>query len=365
MSRLSLRVPRPLASRISLAACAAAFLFAPPTLAQDAVTIRIVDGGRAAPGVEVQVLFLGEAWRVGETDGDGRVRAPVDLVGLERGDRIEVHLFDCGQARTVALVPPDEDPAAECERRGGAAMGCRCAALGAFRWGDDTTIELTPRPPGDAAAPPREDRREPRRPREPGVLPLWVLGAGGGLASFTGLDVACEPEPAPAVTGCDLTAERPTFRASIEFRPWPDVPFAFAGDVGWTPNLQVEQTFAASADPRDPESNHVVMDVLEMGGYGLGRWSSGGALEVWAALGYVWVFNSADVETRFGPLGSRTALESREDSGGRIGARAGMDWWLEARPWGVRLQAGGMSGEGDDADTAWHVAAMLVFGGGR
>jgi hypothetical protein len=237
--------------------------------------------------------------------------------------------------------------------------------LGEFRWGDDTTIELSPRPPGEAAAPPPLDRREPQRPRGPRALPVWVVGAGGGLASFTGLDVACDPEPAPAVTSCDLTAERPTFRAAVEIRPWRDVPFALAGDIGWTPDLEVEQTFAPTGDPRDPVGNLVVMDVLEAGGYALGRWPSGGAVDAWAALGFVWVFNSADVETRFAPLGSRTALDSREESGGRLGARAGIDIWPGARTWGVRLQAGGTGGEGDDADTAWHVAAMLVVGGGR
>lgn len=337
---------------------------AAPALAQDVVTIGVLDGGRAAPGIEVQILFLGEAWRVGETDADGRVRAPLDLVGLEPGDRIEAYLFDCGGTRTVTLAPPGEDAAAECERRGGAAMGCGCAALGAFRWGDDTTIELNPRPPGEDP-PPLEERAEPRTPREPGALPVWVLGAGGGVASFTGLDVACEPEPAPAVTACDLTAERPTFRAALEFRPWEGVPFALTGDVGWTPDLEVEQTFAATADPRDPQSNRVVMDVLEMGGYGLARWPAGDSVDLWAALGFVWVFNSAEVETRFPPMGGRVTRESREDSGGRLGGRLGLDWWPGARAWGLRLQAGGVGGESGDADTGWHVAALLIFGGGR
>lgn len=346
-----------------LALAGALTVFGPGRAAgQETVSLRVLEAGRPVPGIEVVVLFLGEAWRVGETRGDGTIVAPIDLVGLEPGDRVGIHRMACGGPPVLVLAPPDEDARAECARRGGRAEACRCREVGSFLWGDDATIDLT----GETAAARPERRRE-----RPGAAPrdgaTWTAAVGGGLASFPDLDLACQPgAAAPPVASCDVEGEAPILRATLEVRPRADMPWlSLAADFGWATGLEVGQAFETSPNPREPRGNLVELDVLTLGGLAVGRWALSPSVDAVLALGYLWAYNRADVTTAFGPP-DRTVTEDREDSGGRVGGRVGIDWWRSDR-WGIRLEAGGMVGDEDDTDTSWHVAGLLLLplGGAR
>jgi hypothetical protein len=81
------------------------------------------------------------------------------------------------------------------------------------------------------------------------------------------------------------------------------------------------------------------------------------------ALGYVWAHDRVTATTTFA---NTTGTDERTASGGRFGARAGADWWPSDRAWGLRLEAGGMTGDEDNIDAAWSVGAMILFAvGGR
>jgi hypothetical protein len=329
-------------------ALAAGLLGARGAAAQEPLEIRVVAAGMTVAGIEVFVLVDGEPWRVGETDADGRVTAPGDLVGLRPGDPIEVHQVICSDDRSVLFVPPDESPESECERRRRGDPSCRCSSLGTVGWGGDVAVDVVAEP---TSVP---DYERPGRPR-------WWAGAGAGWISFPNLDKGCAA--APLAVACELEAEGPTFRVAGEARPRPDFPFSIMGAVGYTPELVIDHLFAASENPRDPRRNVSELEVVTFEGYAVGRFAAFSAADLFLALGYVWAYDRVEATTTFGDGG--TATEERADSGGRLGGRAGLDWWSAGGGWGVRLEVGGMTGEEEDIDTSWSAVGMVLVPVGR
>lgn len=341
-------------------ALAAGLLTPPAARAQTPIDLRVVEAGHPLAGVEAYVAFQGEAFRTGVTDADGRIPVPRDLVGLEDGDVIDAYSVECSGGRSVVLVPRGEsiDPIVRGRRQQDPSCASREAGL--FLWGDDVTIDLSTgaamarRGPREEAAPPAPPEAGPV-PR--GAAPRWVVAAGGGYAVWPNLDLACGGAGG-ALASCDLVSEGPTARAEVGVHPWPDRPFGVRAAFGWTPGLQVDETYSAGT-PGAPARNVVDLDVFTFAGYGTARWPIRERLDLALALGYVWALNRADVTTTFG-AGDLTVTDTREDSGGRVGALAGLDWWARSGRWGVRLEVGGMTGKSDDIDASWHAGALLL-----
>lgn len=334
---------------ITVTALAAAALAAGTAAAQEPVEIRVVAAGMTVAGIEVLVLVDGDPWRVGETDADGRVTAPGDLVGLRPGDPIRVHQVICTDDRSILFVPPGESPESECERREREDPSCDCSSLGTVGWGGDVAVDVVAEPP-------------PARARQRQSRPRWVVGAGAGWSSFPNLDKGCAASP--LAVACELEAEGPTFRVAGEARPRPDFPFSIMGAVGYTPELVVDHLFAASDNPRDPRRNVSELEVVTFEAYAVGRVAAFTAADLFLALGYVWAYDRVEATTTFGDDGL-TATEERADSGGRLGGRAGLDWWSAGGGWGVRLEVGGMTGEDEDIDTSWSAVGMVLVPVGR
>ena len=357
----------------------AALLLLPPTIApaQGLVELRVVRYGTPVEGMVVSVLVEGEPWSVGATGGDGVVEAPIDLVGLSEGVEVVVFEIGCPGGENVLLVPPAESPERACELRGPGGRPCGCAPLGSFAWGGDATIDLGAMAvegagPGGRAETVPGPRPEPRaepEPREPGppagVAPSarapWTIAIGAGLSSWPNLDRGCRLRFRRSVSSCDVDAERPVIRASAEYRlDGLALPISLAGGFGYAPGLEVEHRLADAPGPRDPLRNTVEIDVLTFEGWGVGRYGARPDLDLFLALGYVWAYNRAEATTLFGDL---VRSEERDDSGGRIGGRAGLDWWRGER-WGVRFQLGGMAGEDEDIDTSWYGAISVLLPAG-
>lgn len=334
--------------------------------AQDLVDIQVVAAGMSVAGVEVYVLALGEPFLVGETDAEGVVAAPADLVGLEPGDRLEVHQVVCAAERAVLLVPSDESAEDECARRRDEDPTCGCGPLGGARWGGRVSVDLVAETPMADVAPDEEPGEEPRdEPEgydEPGVGGiLWTAAAGAGWSSWPNLDKACNAEPGART--CELDAEAPTFRAALEARR-PGFPLSLMAAFGYTTGLAVDQTFDATTNPLDPRRNVAELDVFTFEGYGVGRFAATPTVGIFAALGYVWAHDRIEATTTYGVEGP--GVDDRSSSGGRFGARAGADWWPDGRSWGLRFEAGGMTGDEDNIDAAWSAGAMLLVPlGGR
>lgn len=361
--------------RLSLVtvACMATAILPSTVHAQQPIELRVTEEERPVPQMRVVVLVEGESWLVGLTDGEGRIVVPTDLVGLTDGDRVGIYRAGCPNDERVVLVPPGESTERICTLRGPEGAPCGCVAMGAIVWGRSVAIDLMsgivpPEPAEEPAAgpPPTEPSRDVREEPEAAVgappaprpeRARWILAAGGGVSSWPNLDRACEaPLPAPLVS-CDVEAERPTFRVAAEYRLRElGLPLAVAAGVGYTPGLEVEHRLQPSPSPRVPDRSVVEVDVVTFEGYGVARHPARTDLDLFLALGYVWAYNRAEATSDFEGL-RRT--EERDDSGGRLGARAGLDWWREG--WGIRLQLGGMAGEGDDVDTSWYGTAMLLI----
>lgn len=350
---------RVFSNAVATAALLAFALGAPSARAQELVDIEVVAAGMSLAGVEIYVFALGEAFLVGETDASGVVTAPPDLVGLEPGDRLEVQQLVCAGGRAVLLVPRDEDSEDECRRRRTEDPSCACGSLGEVRWGERVAIDLVSAEPPVADVEPEYDEPD-WDDGEPGLT--WVVGAGAGWSSWPNLDQACAG--APTARTCELEAEAPTFRGSVEARR-PDFPISLMGAVGYTTGLTVDQTFDQSSNPLNPRRNVVEMDVLTFEGYGVGRFAASESVSAFVALGYVWAHDRVEATTTFGSSGT-TGTDERTASGGRFGGRAGADWWPAGRSWGLRIEAGGMSGDEENIDAVWSAGAMILFAlGGR
>lgn len=339
-----------------------------PLFAQEPVRLSIVEAGGPAPGIGVFVLVEGEPWEVGETDPAGRLPAPADLVGLEFGDLVAVREIACRERRSIVMVPPGSPGDAACATVG---PDCDCAPVGAFLWGDDVRIDLSTRSvaaaPGEA--PPRREVAEPpeRRAPEPGPSarprvtpggPSWSVAVGGGYAAWPNLDLACG-SAGVAVSDCTLTSDGPVARAAVEVRPWPDLPFGVAVDGSFAPGLEVDQTFPPSVSNAGGPSRSVSeSDVWAVGGFGVGRVAVREDLEAFLGVGWVWAGARADVTTTF--PGELETTDERRDSGGRVAGRAGLEWHKPGAPVGIRVEAGGMTGESDDLLAGWHVGALVV-----
>lgn len=329
-------------------------LGAPPVArAQELVDIEVVAAGMSLAGVEIYVLALGEPFLVGETDASGVVSAPPDLVGLEMGDRLDVHQVVCAEGRAVLIVPRDESPEEECRRRRTEDPTCACGDLGTVRWSERVAIDLVSAEPPMAEGEPEYDEPE---WDDDGEGLRWVVGAGAGWSSWPNLDQACAV--APTARTCELDAEAPTFRAAVEARR-PDFPISLMGAVGYTTGLTVDMAFDETTNPTNPRRNVAELDVFTFEGYGVGRFAASESVDAFVALGYVWAHDRVETTTTFG--GGTTGTDDRTASGGRFGARAGADWWPAGRGWGLRLEAGGMTGDEENIDAAWSAGAMVLF----
>ena len=345
--------------RVALCALAASFL-ATSAAAQEPVEIRVTAAGMTVTGIEVHVLVDGEPWRVGETGPDGRLAAPANLVGLRPGDPGEVHQVVCADDRTLLHAPPGQEPDEECSRRRERNPTCGCGSLGAVAWDRDIAVDLVSEDSPLAARPPRDDAiaERPTGARAAGLA--WTLAAGAGWSSWPNLEEGCGGALRPA--GCRIEAEAPTYRVALEARP--DFPLSLLAAAGYTSGLVVAQNFGADPNPREPRTNEAELSVLTLEGYAVARRPIA-AVELFAALGYVWAYETVEATTTFGAAGL-TANEERADSGGRLGGRAGLDWWSAHRSWGARLEVGGMTGDGDAIDAQWSAVGMvLVPLGGR
>jgi len=354
-------------TRLSASAALLLALGAGPAAAQELVNIEVTAAGMSLAGVEVYVLALGEPFLVGETDAEGIVAAPGDLVGLQPGERLQVQQVVCAAERAVLLVPSDQSAGDECARRRAEDPTCECGSLGTVRWDETVAVDLVAEATPMADVPPAEveedDDDDVAAWDEPGIGGiLWTLAAGAGWSSWPNLDKACASEP-DALT-CELDAEVPTFRAAVEARR-PGFPLSLMAAFGYTTGLGLDQTFNESTNPLEPRRNVADLDVFTIEGYGMGRFAASPTVGVFAALGYVWAHDRIEVTTTFGPTGG-SGTDERSSSGGRFGARAGVDWWPGNRSWGVRLEAGGMTGDEDNIDASWSAGAMLLVPvGGR
>ena len=156
----------------------------------------------------------------------------------------------------------------------------------------------------------------------------------------------------------DVGDARPLFQAVLEYRVRPAVGVGL--ELGYTTGLQVEQTFAPSEDPLVPVAHAVDLSVLTVGPYGVTGAPLGADAQLFAALGFLWAINQADAATAY-VLPAREASEERSESGGRLAARAGIDWWSPGRRWGFRFEGGGMAGGSDDLDKQWMGAVKVLI----
>ncbi len=327
-----------------LLALAAASFVPRGLIAQEIVEVQVVAAGMSVAGVEIYVLALGEPFLVGETDAEGMVAAPADLVGLSAGDRLDVRQVVCAERRAVLLVPRDQDAGQECDRRKAEDPTCDCGSLPRTSWDERVVVDLV------SEAPP-----EPRA--EPGRTIRWTVGGGAGWSSWPNLENACSAEPLART--CSLDAEGPTFRAAVQAER-AGVPLSLMAALGYTPGLGLDQAFDPTTNPLNPVRNVVDLDILTFEGYAVGSFSASETVDAFVAAGYVWAHDRIEATTTYGVEGA-SGTDSRTSSGGRFGARAGFDWWPADRVWGVRVEAGGMTGKDDNIDAGWSVGAMFLY----
>ena len=283
------------------------------------------------------------------------------LFDLAPGTRVTVYEAPAADGRGAILVPPGEPYQAAC------AAEPRCREVGAFAWGDDAAVDLVS---GDVEVVREAPRTDPERPTprpldrptdefaDEDVLPRVRLGVGGGYGVWPNLEMACEQEDGPTAATCDVTDSRPLFQGVVEYSP--SRTFGLGLEVGYTPGLRMEQTFTPTGDPQDPVGHAVDLDVLTFGAFGSTGIQIGPEARLFAALGFLWALNQADAVTQY-QIPDRLARETRSEGGGRLAARAGIDWWSPGRRWGFRVEGGGMTGESDDLDMQWMGAAKILI----
>lgn len=306
--------------------------------------------------LEVLARLRDEDWALGRTNAQGGLSLVTVLFDLAPGTRVALYETAVGDAWVLLLVPSGEPYEAECQRTPG------CRRVGDFAWGDDAVVDLTAGQIEARRDVPRTDRVRERPfeiPEEPvDRPPRFRAGLGGGYGIWPNLDMACDREGDPPQTSCSVTDGRPLFQGIAEYRPLPELGVGI--ELGYTPGLRIEQTFAPTEDPLVAVGHAVDVDVLTIGPYGSVGISIAPESQFFAAVGFVWAMNQAEAGTAY-TRPPREASEERSESGGRLAARAGLDWWAPGRRWGFRFQGGGMSGESDDLDMQWLGAVQLLL----
>lgn len=318
------------------------------------MTVAIRTGGQDRP--------------LGETGARGTMDVLAALFGLEPGTPTMAYATVCPDRRSVTLVPPGETFEPACRRIAAERPECSCGVVGEMVWGDDVVLDLSTgrvavRPEAERRRPEpvrRPERREPEpvsAPRPPADRPAFFLALGGGFGVWPNLERGCDHQPAPPQVSCDVSDGAPTVRAAAEYRFRPDLGVGL--DVGYTTGLSIEQEFQRTGDPLAAVAHAVDMDVVTLGGHGTAALAVSPAADLFAALGFLWAINTATATTTF-DFPERRATAERSGSGGRITGRAGVEWWSGGRRWGLRIEAGGMTGGSDDIDTTWFALARVL-----
>lgn len=314
---------------------------------QEAQVLTFVNAGKVAPRVDVSAFTNQGKVAVGETGTDGRLTIPPDATDFEDGERVAVWVRRCGDGEPEIVLIRDRegDPCEKEEERD--REGCRCDKLGVFLWGrGPVVVDLAP----NAAGPIRQ-----RPPADgDGGLPVVVIGGGVDLASFPKLDDPCDH---PNVERCETEDLVLGFQAALDYYRWLDRRLGVGFELLYFPGLEVEQDF--SPVEGFPERNVTEMSVLSAGLRGIYRRPITPAGVLGFAIGLFWVRNQGDLETIW--PGGETVTGSREESGLRVGASLGFDWWFRS-PWGVRTEVGVSSGGADDIDTSVRLGLKLLFG---
>lgn len=310
-------------------------------------------------GVEVLFRMQAEDWTLGRTDAAGRIPLVTVLFDLSPGTRVAVYEAPGATGPAVFLVPPGEPYEAIC------AGEPNCRAVGVFAWGDDAVVDLASGDVEVVREAPRTDpvrRRPPFEPmdtRDPSALPRLRVGIGAGYGVWPNLKDACDREGDPPQSACEVADTRPHIQAILEYRARPE--FGLGLEMGYTPGLQVEQTFQATSNPLAAVAHAVDLSVLTIGPYGSTGFPVGTDAQLFAAIGFLWAINQGNAATAYDQP-ARQVSEDRSESGGRLAARAGLDWWSPGRRWGFRFEGGGMSGASDDLDMQWLGAVKLLIG---
>lgn len=323
-----------------------ALLAAAPAAAQDTLVLQLLDSGK--PVAETPVRD-GGGRTVGTTGADGRVAFDMSLLDFGKGDRVEVWVKECrdGRVEVVLVEAGSGDPCAEEDAAAG--EGCDCRRIGAFVWGPGRVVVDVGA--GNVAHVP------PRGGGGGGNAPPQLIGIGGGLAFFPNLEKNLED--VPGLAGSDSDPVAPLVQAVYEARLSSRLPIVLGAEVQYA--LLGEQTQTFAGGPGEPIRSMVDQTVLSTGLYGAFRPSPhfGNRTAFWQALGFWWVYNSAEIETFYEGI-DEPVLEDRSESGLRLGARVGVDHYFTPRA-GLRFDAGYTVGEGDDADTNWSLAAKWIW----
>lgn len=318
--------------------------------AQDALDMAVLNQGK----VRVSAVTGGEKEQIAETDDEGRVSLPSDVLNLGKGTPVTVNLATCGGETEVVLVPEGEpDRTCERAREGG---DCDCERLGVIAWGETTSVAIEVTAAGATMT--------------TGGTPAAGAGGAGAAGSGAGggppyvrvgfdAGAAFWSEMENAVCGqsglgaCEADESSLVLNPYVEVRP-SSLP-VYLGVGGFYSSLSYTQEFG---DPEAPTRAEGDLDATGADLFVRGFLPPEGSLSPWVMGGTTWLRNDATV--RFTFPGGETGTEERDESGFRVLAGAGLDWNLAGSLWG-RASLKYRGGGGDDADRDFSVGAGLGF----
>lgn len=324
-------------------------LGAAPAVAQDTSILELLDSGKPVSDAPVKD---GTGRTVGTTDGRGTVAFDMALLDFGKGESVDVWVKECegGRVEVILVSAGSDDPCAG--ERAAPGDRCGCRKIGTFVWGPGRvvvdvgagTVVHTPAAVvgGGGFA---------------GRTPPHLIGFGGGVSYFPNLEM--NVEDVPGLTGSDTDPLAPMIEGVYELRPTPRLPVALGFEFQYALLPDQTQTFVGGSG--EPTRSTIDQTALSTGLYGAFRPAPhfGNRTAMWAALGFWWIYNSADVETFYEGL-EEPVREDRSESGLRLGGRIGIDQYFTPRA-GIRLDAGYTAGDGDDADTNWSLGAKLIW----
>jgi opacity protein-like surface antigen len=327
-------------------------------VAQESLELSILDEGMAPSSpISISAVVSGQKVQLGRTGAAGTTSIPFNMLNVNKGTPVGINLVSDQGTSEVVLLPPGEfsddcdrarqDPNGDCRKLGTAYWLETRAAVIDLAEGGSLAITYTTPATAQATASKGSSVTQTAesllvgssRPR---------LGLSLTWSSFTNLEsTACSQS---GIGNCTADDSSLGISAYYEFgNLWPGRPF-FAGVGGGFKSVSVTQSYPTQG------SSTVDLDIWQIDVYGGWRFPFARQFEAFPMLGFSWMFNSADVATDF----SRSAYDSRSESGLRMLLGAGLDWGLTEQV-NLRGTIRYLVGGSDDADTNWEFGAGVNY----
>jgi hypothetical protein len=176
-----------------------------------------------------------------------------------------------------------------------------------------------------------------------------ISDLSGGLAFGFKLDAAYSPNLKENVCGHADISECEIDEVAIVpviFSEYWYAPNFGMGFTGLYTRIDAVQTWDLEAGFY-PSEVDIEMTTTAIGPYAASRWGISDIASLQVALGFLYMWNSADFHSRFG---DETLTEERTDNGARLDVGTSLDLMLKER-FGLRFNLNYTSGGGDDTDT--------------